>query len=48
MVKEGYCGLCGHCQMDSPDFQEAVAKGRRQSNYYERSDPETCQHLFFV
>ncbi len=25
-MKEGYCGLCGRCQLDSPDFQEAVAR----------------------
>ena len=25
-IRESYCGLCEHCQLGSPDFQEAVAK----------------------
>ncbi|MHB9073666.1 MAG: DUF3795 domain-containing protein [Desulfobaccales bacterium] len=25
-VRESYCGLCEQCQLDSPDFQEAVSK----------------------
>ncbi|MFA5110978.1 MAG: DUF3795 domain-containing protein [Desulfobaccales bacterium] len=26
MKKESYCGFCERCRLDSPDFQEAVAK----------------------
>jgi hypothetical protein len=31
-MKESYCGLCDTCQLDNPDFLEALTKVRTMSN----------------
>jgi hypothetical protein len=42
-MKESYCGLCDTCQLDNPDFLEALTKVR---NYVEQFPMYWWKHCF--